>query len=120
MPMWEAIEAGPRPLDEGRSLAKNPFDRSRRWPVDVATERRTRGIVRGGPRVVMLAFPGADLLDVAGPCAVFDAFAQAPGRPEGDTAPGYRIEGVSTRKTLSPGGILGGFLASVVPLPLSV
>ena len=45
-------------------------------------------MIRGGPRVVVLAYPGADLLDVAGPCAVFDAFARAPGRSEEDIAPG--------------------------------
>jgi transcriptional regulator GlxA family with amidase domain len=44
----------------------------------------------------VLAYPGVDLLDVAGPCAVFDAFEQAPGRPEEDTALGYRIEVIST------------------------
>jgi transcriptional regulator GlxA family with amidase domain len=44
----------------------------------------------------VLTYPGADLLDVAGPCAVFDAFEQAPGRPEEDTAPGYRTEVIST------------------------
>ena len=64
--------------------------------MGVASERRDGGVIRGGPRVVVLAYPGADLLDVAGPCAVFDAFAQAPGRSEEDTTPGYRIEVVST------------------------
>ena len=63
--------------------------------MGVVSERRTGGRVRGGRRVVLLTYPGADLLDVAGPCAVFDAFAQAPGRPEGDASPGYRIEVVS-------------------------
>ena len=88
--------------------------------MGVANERRAGGRVRGGRRVVLLAYPGADLLDVAGPCAAFDAFAQAPGRPEGDTAPGYRIEVVSTRETLYRGGILGHSLGSRVHLPLSV
>jgi putative intracellular protease/amidase len=64
--------------------------------VGVASERRTGAMIRGGPRVVVLAYPGADLLDVAGPCAVFDAFEHAPGRSEEDTAPGYRVEVVST------------------------
>jgi transcriptional regulator GlxA family with amidase domain len=64
--------------------------------VGVANERRTGEKVGGGPRVVVLAYPGVDLLDVAGPCAVFDAFEHAPGRPEDDTTPGYRIEVVST------------------------
>ena len=64
--------------------------------MGVATERRTGAMIRGGPRVVVLVYPGADLLDVAGPCAVFDAFAGAPGRPEEDATPGYRIEVVST------------------------
>src|SRR3954453_20795137 len=64
--------------------------------MGMASERRTGGMVQGGPRVVVLAYPGADLLDVAGPCSVFDAFEQAPGRPEEDTTPGYRIEVVST------------------------
>src|SRR3954465_11345427 len=66
--------------------------------MGVANERPTGGRVGGGPRVVVLAYPGSDLLDVAGPRAVFDAFEQAPGRSEEDTTPGYRIEGVS------PGG----------------
>src|SRR6185369_10480366 len=64
--------------------------------MGVTSERRTGGRVRGGRRVVVLAYPGADLLDVAGPCAVFEAFEHAPGRPEEDTTPGYRIEVVST------------------------
>src|SRR6185312_7772174 len=56
---------------------------------------RNGAIVRGVRRVVLLAYPGADLLDVAGPCAVFEAFEHAPGRPEEDTTPGYRVEVVS-------------------------
>src|SRR4051794_21792778 len=68
-----------------------------RWPVGVVDERRSGARVGGGPRVVLLTYPGADLLDVAGPCAVFDAFEHAPGRPEEDTTPGYRA-------TINPGG----------------
>ena len=65
--------------------------------MGVASERRNGGMIRGGPRVVVLAYPGADLLDVAGPCAVFDAFEQASGRSGEETTPGYRVEVVSTR-----------------------
>ncbi|WP_406694365.1 GlxA family transcriptional regulator [Singulisphaera sp. Ch08] len=64
--------------------------------MGVTSERRTGGRGRGGPRVVVLAYPGVDLLDVAGPCAVFDAFDRAPGRSEEETTPGYRVEVVST------------------------
>src|SRR4051812_34422144 len=78
----------------GRSKA--PLITSGGCLVGVVSERRTGGRVRGGRMVVLLAYPGADLLDVAGPCAVFHAFEHAPGRPEEDTTPGYRIEVVST------------------------
>src|SRR4051794_29528751 len=64
--------------------------------MGVTSERRTGGRGRGGPRVVVLAYPGVDLLDVAGPCAVFDEFDQASGRSEEETTPGYRVEVVST------------------------
>ena len=64
--------------------------------MGAASVRRAGGMGQGGRRVVLLAYPGADLLDVAGPCAVFDAFEHAPGRSEEDTTPGYRIEVVST------------------------
>jgi transcriptional regulator GlxA family with amidase domain len=45
--------------------------------------------------VVVLTYPGMELLDVAGPCAVFESLELAPGRPAEDDAPGYRIEVVS-------------------------
>src|SRR3954470_6629686 len=88
---------GVAPIPRRGPLAREgPVGDRWRWTVGVASERRTGGKVRGGPRVVVLAYPGADLLDVAGPCAVFDAFEQAPGRSEEDTTPGYSIEVVST------------------------
>src|SRR3954466_7598950 len=91
-------DRGVSPIPRRGPLAREgPVDNRWRWTVGVASERRTGGMIRGGPRVVVLAYPGADLLDVAGPCAVFDAFEQAPGRAEEDTTPGYRIEVVSTR-----------------------
>src|SRR3954465_13052493 len=93
--MWGAIECSRGPATgDGRS--KSTRITGEGVSLGVASERRTGGIVRGGRRVVLLAYPGADLLDVAGPCAVFDAFAQESGRPEEDTTPGYRIEVVST------------------------
>ncbi|WP_246196074.1 GlxA family transcriptional regulator [Aquisphaera giovannonii] len=61
----------------------------------MASERRAGARGRGGRRVVLLAYPGADLLDVAGPCAVFDAFGHAPDGAREGTAPGYRLEVVS-------------------------
>ncbi len=64
--------------------------------MGVAREGQTDGRVRGGLRVIVLVYPGADLLDVAGPCAVFDAFEQASGRSVEETTPGYRVEVVST------------------------
>jgi transcriptional regulator GlxA family with amidase domain len=64
--------------------------------MGMASQRRSGAKDGGGPKVVVLAYPGADLLDVAGPCVVFDAFEKAPGRPEEDITPGYRIEVVST------------------------
>lgn len=64
--------------------------------MGVAHERQTDGRVRGGLRVIVLVYSGADLLDVAGPCAVFDAFEQASGRSEEETTPGYWVEVVST------------------------
>lgn len=53
-------------------------------------------MVRNGRRIVLLAYPGADLLGVAGPCAVFDAFEHAMETPEDDATPGDRVEVVST------------------------
>src|SRR3954454_18993088 len=88
---------GVSPIPRRGPLAREgPVGRRWRWTVGVANERRTGGRGRGGPRVVVLAYPGADLLDVAGPCAVFAAFEHAPGRSDEDTTPGYRIEVVST------------------------
>src|SRR4051794_14482032 len=91
-------DRGVDPIPRRRPPAREgPVDHRWRWTVGVASERRTGGMIGGGPRVVVLAYPGVDLLDVAGPCAVFDAFAQAPGRSEEDATPGYRIEVVSAR-----------------------
>lgn len=73
---------------------EGPVDR--RWKaMGITSERWAGGRGWGGRRVVVLAYPGADLLDVAGPWAVFDAFDQTPGKSE-ETAPGSRVEVVST------------------------
>jgi len=65
--------------------------------MGVATSgRRFEARGRGARRVVVLTYPGIELLDVAGPCAVLDAFEQGPGRSEQETEPGYHIEVVST------------------------
>ena len=49
----------------------------------------------GGRRVVVIAFPGVNILDVAGPCEVFHA-ATVARRADDPSAPGYRIEVFST------------------------
>ena len=87
----------PRPDPTTRAVARGkPADQRRSSPLGVASERRTGGMIRGGPRVVVLAYPGADRLDLAGPCAVFVAFEQAPGRSEEGTTTRNRIKVLST------------------------
>ena len=93
--MWAANEVSPWSRAEGAVAREGSVDRKWGCPVGAASERRT-GRPRDGLRVVVLAYPGVDLLDVAGPCAVFDAFERAPGRPGEGAAPEYRIEVIST------------------------
>ena len=47
-------------------------------------------------RVVVVAYPQAELLDVAGPCAVFAALEQVRGEGGAARADGYLVEVVST------------------------
>jgi len=60
---------------------------------DVASAKGRRGKLR---RVVVVAYPGVNLLDVAGPCEVFTSLGEALG--DGEVAGGYSVEVVSTSR----------------------
>lgn len=51
-------------------------------------------------RIVVVAYPQAELLDVAGPCAVFAALEQVRGEGDGARADGYLVEVISTTTDL--------------------